>query len=65
MTLPQDVTKTKMISIIASLDGLIVLLELVVDAVLLDALYVVAMVFIVAHMDHVKKAYQYLFKIQV
>ena len=55
MTFNQDVEKTKTISIIASLDGLIVLLELVVDAVLLDALYVVAMVFIVAHMDHVKR----------
>ena len=57
MTLPQDVTKTKMISIIASLDGLIVLLELVVDVVLLDFLYVVAMVFIVARwgVDHVNK----------
>ena len=41
----------------ASLDGLIVLLELVVDVVLLDFLYVVAMVFIVAQwgVDHVNK----------
>ena len=55
--MPQDVKKTKMISIIASLDGLIVLLELVVDVVLLDFLYVVAMVFIVARwgVDHVNK----------
>ena len=55
MTLPQDVTKTKMIRFIASLDSFIVLLELVVDVVLLDFLYVVAMVFIVAKMDLVNK----------
>ena len=53
--LQSDVIYGWPLSIIASLDGLIALLELVVDAVLLDALYVVAMVFIVAHMDHVKK----------
>ena len=55
MTLPQDVEKTKTISFIARLDTFIVLLQLVVDVVLLDALYVVAMVTIVAHMDHVNK----------
>ena len=40
----------------ASLDGLIVLLELVVDVVIQAILIVAAMVFIVVHGDHVNKA---------